>query len=79
MRFDFGLQQARVRENECREHLWRVVKAVMGSLVAGGAGLIFGFAMGLHDARWAEAWTHVGDASSPFRAQQVEASGVNHG
>ncbi len=37
--------------------MWRVVKAVVGSLVAGGAGLFFGFAMGLHDARWSEAWT----------------------
>jgi hypothetical protein len=79
MRFDFGLQQARERENERHEHLWRVVKAVVGSLVAGGAGLIFGFAMGLHDARWADAWTRVGDASSPFSTQQVEAGGVSHG
>ena len=79
MRFNFGLRLARVRENERREHVWRVVKAVVGSLVAGAAGLIFGFAMGLHDARWAEAWTHVGDASSLFRTQQVEAGGLNHG
>jgi hypothetical protein len=70
MRVDFGLQQASVREKERREHLWRVVKAVVGSLVAGGAGLIFGFAMGLHDARWADAWTQVGQASSPFSTQQ---------
>ncbi|MEO8187030.1 MAG: hypothetical protein ABI580_06655 [Burkholderiaceae bacterium] len=79
MRFDFGRQQARVREKERREHSWRVVKAVMGSLAAGGTGLIFGFAIGLHDARWADAWTRVGDASSPFSTQQVEAGGTSHG
>lgn len=79
MRFDVALQQGRVREKEGREHLWRVVKAVVGSLVAGGAGLIFGFAIGLHDARWADAWTRMGDASSPFSTQQVEAGGVGRG
>lgn len=79
MRFDFGPQQARARENERREHLRRVVKAVVGSLMAGGAGLIFGFAMGLHDARWSDAWTRVGDASSLFSTQQIEAGGVSHG
>ena len=71
--------RARVREKERREHMWRVAKAVVGSLVAGGAGLIFGFAMGLHDARWSDAWTHVGDASSPFSAQQVDADAASHG
>ena len=42
MRFDC-LQQGRVREKERREHLWRVVKAVVGSLVAGGCRVDFRF------------------------------------
>ena len=75
----FALQQGRVHEKERREHLWRMVKAVVGSLVAGAAGLIFGFAMGLHDARWVDAWTRVGDASSPLGTQQVEAGRVSRG
>ena len=79
MRFDVALQQARVHEKERREHLWRMVKAVVGSLVAGAAGLIFGFTMGLHDARWVDAWTRVGDASSPLSTQQVEAGRVSRG
>lgn len=79
MRFDVALQQGRVREKERRDHVWRVVKAVAGSLVAGSAGLVFAFAMGLQDARWADAWTRVGDASSPFSAQQVEVGGVSRG
>ena len=64
MRFDLGQQQARRMERARREHLWHVVKAIVGSLVAGSAGLIFGLAMGLHDARWSDAWTQVGYASS---------------
>jgi len=66
MRFNVGLLQARKNENERRERMWRVVKAAVGSAAVGGAGLIFGFAMGLHDARWSDAWTHVGYASIPF-------------
>ena len=71
MRFDVGLLQARRNENERRERVWRAVKAVAGSLAVGGAGLIFGFAMGLHDARWSDAWTQVGDASFPFSSAQT--------
>ena len=47
MRFDFALQQARVREKERREHMWRVVKAVVGSLVAGGCRVGFRLCDGL--------------------------------
>ncbi len=71
MRVDFGLQRARVRDKERQDHLWRVVRAVIASLAVGGAGLIFGFAVGLHDARWAGAWMVVGDASSPLSAQDA--------
>ena len=78
MRFDFALQQARVHQKERREHRWRVVKAVAGSLMAGAAGLMFAFAIGLHDARWSDAWTHAGHASSPFTTQQVHV-GLHHG
>ena len=70
MRFDVGLL-ARRNENERRERVWRGVKAVVGSLGVGGAGLIFGFAMGLHDGRWSDAWTQVGFASSPFSSGQT--------
>jgi hypothetical protein len=76
MRVDFGLQEARGADKKRGEHMWRVAKGVVGSLVAGGAGLIFGFAMGLHDARWSDAWTQVGYASSPFSAPV--ANGVVH-
>ena len=80
MRFDVALQQrARVRQKERREHMWRVAKAVEESLTAGAAGLIFGFAMGLHDARWSDAWTHVGYASLPFSAQEVDPARQVHG
>ena len=71
MRVDFDLQQARVSDEKRRDRRWRVVKAVAGSLAVGIAGLIFGFAVGLHNARWAGAWTVVGDASSPFSAQDA--------
>lgn len=71
MRFGVGLQQARRNENERRERMWRVVKAVAGSLAVGGAGLIFGFAMGLHDARWSDAWAQVGFASLTFSSEQT--------
>ena len=71
MRVDFGLQQARVSNRERQKHFWRVVKAVGGSLAVGGAGLVFGFAMGLHDARWAGAWTVIGEASSRFSTPDV--------
>ena len=78
MRFDVALQQrARVRQMERREHMWRVAKAVVGSLTAGAAGLVFGFAIGLHDVRWSDAWTHVGYASSPFSAQEVDAGAAS--
>ncbi|HZA94698.1 MAG TPA: hypothetical protein VE421_01075 [Burkholderiaceae bacterium] len=81
MRVDFGLQEARRADKKRGQHMWRVVKGVIGSLITGGAGLIFGFAMGLHDARWSDAWTHVGYASSPFSApvaNGVARSGVVH-
>lgn len=64
MRVDFGLQQAKVSENERLNHLRRVVRAAVTACAVGGAGLVFGFAAGLHDARWAGAWTVVGEASS---------------
>ncbi|HVF15305.1 MAG TPA: hypothetical protein VNA21_00280 [Steroidobacteraceae bacterium] len=72
MRFHVGLQQARSNESERRERIWSVVKAVVGSLMAGGAGLFFGFAMGLHDARWSDAWTQVGYASSPLSSASTD-------
>lgn len=71
MRVDLGLQQAKASDRERQDSLWRAVKAVIGSLAVGGAGLVFGFAMGLHDARWAGAWTVIGDAASPFSAPDV--------
>ncbi|HKO66378.1 MAG TPA: hypothetical protein VJU53_01120 [Burkholderiaceae bacterium] len=72
MKVDFGLRPAGSIEKNRREHMWRVVKAVVGSMVAGGAGLIFGFAMGLHDARWSDVWTRVGYASSAFSTQSED-------
>ena len=71
MRFDVGLQQARRIGNERWERTWLVVKAVVGSLAVGGAGLIFGFAVGLHDARWSDAWAQVGFASLTFSNEQT--------
>ena len=71
MRVDFGLQQTTVSDKQRQRQFWRVVKAVVASLAVGGAGLIFGFSMGLHDARWAGAWTLIADASSPFSAPHV--------
>lgn len=64
MRFDLSIQQARMHEKVRRQHMWRVARAVAASVMVGGAGLIFGFASGLHDARWSGAWTQVGQASS---------------
>jgi len=81
MRVDLALQQVRRVEKRRREHMWCVVKAVAGSLAAGSAGLTFALAMGLHDARWSDAWTHVGYASSPFSApvgNGVARNGVLH-
>ncbi len=78
MRFDFTQQQARVHEKVRREQVWRVARAVMGSVVAGSAGLIFAFAMGLHEARWSDAWTQVGLASSLFSPQQTDAIIARH-
>ena len=78
MRSALVQQKARVPEKERREHMWRVVRAVVGSLVAGAAGLVFGFAMGLHEARWSDAWTQVGLASSPFSSQHAHASVAHH-
>ena len=75
MRFDVGLLRARRNENG-RQRVCRAVKAVVGSLVVGGAGLIFGFAMGLHDARWSDAWSQVGYASSPFSSAATIDIGV---
>ena len=69
MKVDVGLRPVRSIEKDRREHMWRVVKAIVGSVVAGGAGLIFGFAMGLHDARWSDVWMRVGYASSAFSTQ----------
>lgn len=71
MQTDFKPQQSRVSEKERREQMLRVVRAVAGALVVGGAGLIFGFAMGLQDARWADAWTQVAHASSLLSTQGV--------
>ena len=79
MRIDFGVQQPRVSDKERREHLLRVIRAVAGSLAAGVAGLTFGFAMGLLDARWADAWTQVGHASSPFSTQEARAAAPAEG
>jgi vacuolar-type H+-ATPase subunit I/STV1 len=63
MRFDVSPLKARRNENE---RMWRTVKAVVASVLVGCAGLTFGFAMGLHDARWSGAWSQVGYASLPF-------------
>lgn len=71
MRVHFSRQQAKASEKERRDPMLQVVKAVVGSLAAGGAGVIFGFALGLHDARWADAWAVIGDASSLFSAQEA--------
>ena len=77
MRVDLVLQQARRVEKRRREHMWCVVTAVAGSLATGSAGLIFALAMGLHDARWSDAWVQVGDASSPFSTPVVNGVGRN--
>ena len=76
MRIAFSHLRARMGEAERRERMWRVVKSIVGSLVAGGAGLIFGFAMGLHDARWPDASINVGHAhrNSPYSAADAVAS-----
>ena len=66
MRFDLSIQQARVHEKVRRQHMWRLARAVVASVMVGGVGLTFGLAMDLHDARWSGAWSEVGHASSPF-------------
>lgn len=71
MRVDFSQQRARVSEKKRRDQLLRVVKAAAGSLAVGAAGLFFGFAMGLHDARWADTLTEVAHASLLFSAQDI--------
>lgn len=69
MKVDFGLRPTRSMQKDRREHMWRVARAIVGSMVAGAAGLIFGFVMGLHDARWSDVWMRVGYASSAFSTQ----------
>ena len=79
MRFDIALLQARRHKNQRRERMRRVVRAAGGSLAVGCAGLIFGCTMGLHDARWSEAWTHVGAASIPFSGAQATGIAAHRG
>ncbi|HVG04854.1 MAG TPA: hypothetical protein VM937_07910 [Burkholderiaceae bacterium] len=71
MRIDVRLQQAKPSDRKRQDHFWRAVRAAIGSLAVGGAGLIFGFAMDLHDARWAGAWIVAADAASPLSAANV--------
>lgn len=71
MRVDFGLQQSRANDEERRSRALRAVRgALVASLIA-GAGLVAGLAIGLHDARWADAWISVADASSLFSAPEA--------
>ncbi len=71
MRVDFGLQRSGANDEERRRRLVRFVRAVMIASMIAGAGLVVGFALGLHDARWAGAWTEVAHASSVFSAPAV--------
>lgn len=70
MAVDSSLQQAKAGDKERRDRLLRV-KAAGASLAAASAGLVFGFAVGLHEARWADVWTTVAQASSPFSTQHA--------
>jgi hypothetical protein len=60
----FPLQQQSSKRRQNR--LKRLVSAAVGLLAAGGMSLVFGFAMGSQDARWAEPWTGLGHAYSLF-------------
>lgn len=55
----------------------RVSRAAVASLLAGAVSLMFSFAIGLQDARWAEAWTGVGHAYTLFSSQ--ESRSPDHG
>ena len=48
----------------------RVAHATFATLLAGADSLMFSLAIGLQDTRWAEVWTGVGHASTPFSTQE---------
>ena len=68
MQVDFSVQRASSKRQSRRK---RVAYAAVASLLAGAVSLMFSFAMGLQDARWAEAWTGVGHAYTLFSSQQA--------
>ena len=59
-------QQSSKRRQKRQSRLKRLVSAAVGLLAAVGVSLVFGFAMELPDAQWAEAWTGLGHAYSLF-------------
>jgi hypothetical protein len=63
----FPLQQQSAKRRQKRQNrLKQLVSAAVGLLAAVGVSLVFGFAMELPDAQWAEAWTGLGHAYSLF-------------
>ncbi len=67
MQVDFSGQRASSQRQSRRK---RVAHATVASLLAGAVSLMFSFAMGLQDARWAEVWTGVGHAFTLFSLQE---------
>ena len=67
MQVDLSGQRAGSERQSRRK---RVAYAAVASLLAGAVSLMFSFAMGLQDARWAEAWTGVGHAYTLFSSQE---------
>ena len=61
----FPLHQLGAKRRQKRQNrLKQLVSAAVGLLAAVGVSLVFGFAMELPDAQWAEAWTGLGHAYS---------------
>ena len=70
MRFAASRNSRLVRK-ERRERVLRVLMGALASSVVAGAGLLFGFGLGLHEARWTDVLAEVGQASSVFMAADI--------
>ena len=73
MRFAVSRNPRLVRR-ERRDRLLRVLMGALGSSVVAGAGLLFGFGLGLQEARWNDVLAEVGQASFVFTAADIRRS-----